>query len=554
MKFPKNTKLIGVSMLALGGLTGCPDDPEPKEPISHAAVQTRLQDNIKGALGSLDQDLAFVEASELANSAAEFAGSDCDELGLEEPEAAVDCEPEPFELGLTEMADEMVQIIEEVLTEDAIESSNDETIVYKLSAAVLCKEDAEAGEAIAPAPVDDSAEGSDDAPIPDVEDDTPEEPQPIIDEDEGESCEEMVTRLEPRIAVSNGAADALRLQLMVGADRIAPVTLEIGNGSIAAGLNLAETKNAAESIAAILGDEFPSLPPTFEGAVKLALDTRTDDAPTISVSITEAIKIADLEGEDPMSIEIAAAEPAAAFTIDAAKKQLQVLVALGAVNADVTIRPEAEEPTPVLPGEEDFEGEIDDEEMSPIRIALALAGIDVDAVMDMESERVEVKRLGLGDTTSTITIDGDNQLSVDLNPNDGRTTGFTLASLDEAEGALVTLTEAVAELRIETQFAAPEERGEDWADWMEHEVITARLDGDSASLSMGEEGLSVVAGRLTLDAEYGQVHHEVEAGQCVSFPSEEDQEPTFEAEEEEVAPEGEAISHPLAALEVNACG
>jgi len=556
VKLRKTTKLIGVSILALGGLTGCPDEPEPQTPISHAAVQAQLQDNLKGALSSLDRDLAFVETSELGQAAADFNADDCGEPELGDPEAAQDCEPEPFDLGLTEMADEMVEIIEEVLTEDAIESSTTDTIVYKLSSSVLCKEDIETseGEDSAPAPVADAPTGDDGAPESEDDEGPAEDVPPfgIDDEEEGEDCEEMVERLEPRIAVSKGAGDALRLQLMVGADRIAPVTLNIGPGVISADVDLAEAKNAAESISVTLGEELPPLPPTFEGAVKLALNTGVINAPTVSLAITEAIHIADPESESPMSIRVAAADPAAAFTIDSAKKQLKALIDMGAVNADFTIVPEADEPETRFPGEEPPEFEEEEEEMEPIRIALALAGLDVDAVFDIESKNVDVKRFGLGDATTTLTINGEDQLSVDLNANDGRATAFTVAALEEAEGALITLTEAVAELRVETQFAAPEARPEDWADWMEHEVITARLDGEGAGLSIGEEGVAVVAGRLTLDAEYGQVHHEVEAGQCIGFPGGEEDHESPEGEED--LPEEAPASHPLAELEVNACG
>lgn len=561
MKLRKTTKLIGVSMLALGGLTGCPDpEPEPQEPISHAEVQTQLQDNLKGALGRLDQDLAFVETSALGDAAAGLAAEECEPGEGVEPEMGC-AEPEPFDLGMAELADEMVAIIEEALTEDAIESATDDRIIYKLAPSVLCKEDSEVseGEEIVPNPVADAPEGDDGAP------DAPEGEAPgeEIDEAEaGESCEEMVERLEPRVAVSSGAADALRLQLMVGAEQISPVTLEIGPSGLSAALDLAQAKDAAAAIANTLGEEL-SLPPTFEGAIAVALNTSVANAPSVALSITEAIHIADPDAQHPLSIQIEAAAPAAALTIDAAKKQLEALVDMGAINVDLTIVPEDEEPELALPDEdlpEGEEGEVFEDEMEPIRIALALAGVDFDGTFDIEGERLDVRRIGLGDVTSTLSIDGENQFAVDVNPNDGRATGFSVVPSEEAEGALITLTEAVAELRIETQFAAPDERPEDWADWMEKEVITARLAGDGASLSMGENGMAVVAGQLTLDAQYGGISHEIEAGQCIGFPEEaSESEPEnggedFGADDAvDEAPEATS-SHPLASLEINRCG
>ncbi|MEC9072867.1 MAG: hypothetical protein VX938_10825, partial [Myxococcota bacterium] len=216
--------------------------------------------------------------------------------------------------------------------------------------------------------------------------------------------------------------DGMDLTLMVGRDRLEPLTVELRDEVTLARLNLPIALEAAS----VFMDRLPpskrvELPEiqALEGEVTLAIETPEPALATVTLEVTEAIRMDLMNQGKPLTLSVAPG--VLSVSADGTARELAMTVALGETELLASDGWAFDAGMEVTCG-------VSDLACAPERrsfqvngaIVGQLAGLTGEARLQEDTEVFELTGLGLGTSTSRVTLDQEEVFSLDLNPADGR--------------------------------------------------------------------------------------------------------------------------------------
>lgn len=359
---------------------------------------------------------------------------------------------------------------------------------------------------------------------------------------ESESGDEVIFRLRPEVVCEAGASDCVRLltempvrlrvtsevegdldiALLVGAERINPLTIGLHRDALEVQADLA----GAHDTLLLLGASEEELPGTMRGRLSVAISRHGAGDFTTSLSVLEAIAVRDDDGAGPWHVEIERAIPALSAQIQEASQSLTLRLGLAALSLRAPM-------AAFFGGVGDECFECEPEPAPEGSLGIRLAGLTGKTVLETSGdgpETVRFEELGLGSDTTVVDVDGAPILTVDLNPLAGRV--FDLVAQLREDGTEITV-EPTFDLALGFFFAEIADRI-DVPAWALDETLRVRLDGAAAPRLLLSDVTRVLEGVLTFESEaLGTTA--VEAGMCLA------QEPVAEGE------------HPFTGLAATAC-
>ena len=446
------------------GLMACGSPQKDGETVDTAEVRSALTKNTTTLGNDLSSSIRFLEASRLLNDGLNIVSVESVAVcGVAPDGAPTDCaEPEPttedFDLDVTDETDALVDELEQrILADAAIEAEESHAVTFLVRGDLVCA--SEVG----------------DAPDPD--------------------CKEMVDAMQIRIVLTSPAPGNVDVDLLVGPNRVNPVSLQVHQGMLAAEVDLGGVAAAADHIGPIIGEEL-ELPQTLKGRIRGELRADGSTA-TASVSVLQAITVADAD----FSFSLGQSLPLLSLSADSAASTLTGTVDAGRIAGAFPMTSYSwDDATGV---EEEIEYDF----------SFELAGLSSTAVLQALADVVDVTNIGLGPDTSTVSINGDEVLAIDLNPEDGRTLDATITASDD------DVTIAVSpkfDLSVAMQFAAAAFLLDDWGDdWMQDDVLDITLDGASTPTVRFGQDVEVLDGTLTVALQNAGISHSLTAGQCL---------------------------------------
>jgi hypothetical protein len=302
-------------------------------------------------------------------------------------------------------------------------------------------------------------------------------PASLVCEDGDVDCATNLAKAQLRIRVEDDD-DALKFWLQVDANHDEPLGIKLGHDELAVTLDLDEATDAMIALAPLFGEQAPNA--DLRGRVTSSIKIVGHAHASASVSFDRAlsIKFADqgvsLESDGAFQFASAAGD---IFDIDldgnAAKADLGVGLGLTTIH-------------------------VPSDEVEP-SIDVVLGGATVNA--HAQGNTLALTNLSLGQQTTTVHSGSVLELSIDLNPNDGRKLDATV-TVDAAGNETLTVS---PKLDLQTFTAdAPNP----------YNVTRVTLDGSLRGNELVEQ-LEVLSGSFSIQTNPAQYGFSATAGQCV---------------------------------------
>ena len=591
MKSPKFTFPINLRKythahlisLGLGSslLFGCFDPAEsgsetPAEPITHEVAHELLSANIQSMSSSLESRLRFLDGDERLMEAfnsifaveEESCYFDYDENGneIETCESFEDEEngDDQIRIDFMEGTEDMISAILEELPQD-LQIQEEEQLTYRLNVNRLCEttvedewdeewnedEWSEDEYYAEEAPNEEDWDGEE---LPEME--SYDSEGDSLDEQELETeidqdCLRIMQEEEPRVRLQ-AAGDGIKVELLLnqGQDILATATLNSDLARVS--LDLGTLTRIIESIDSNVEEGSDDFDLELSGAISLEMDTSIENKAIFRANVDKAISVVGrVEGLEEINFTFPAARDVFSVTSDSEEPALNLALAIPKLVQSLQTS---------LTSEYEYDEETGEDilvEEGPLReIVATLGGLNLGFNLKLVDEGVSTTmEVGLGQDSSSIAIDGNEVIKVDINPNHGRLISFNFDHSTASENLLLTLASELHALNVELNLGlVPEiEAPLGFADEL-YKVAFTSLNNELPSLVLGGEDsfIQVLTGQLDIVAERGEISHSAEGGMCIN-PIEDDEENFSEdfSEEEYVEDEPE---HPLAMLEVAACG
>lgn len=462
--------LITVGVAGLGLIACGPNTKEGEpEPVDHVTARQALNANTKALAADFSVTAKFLERSEILRGSIDLAASPVAESGgicTATPDGATECEsaPEPeredveLDVDINDETDELLDELEaRILNDAAVEADEEMAVTYLVRGDLVCAVEGE--------PLD-------------------------------QNCVSQVDQAEIRIVITSPSAGDVDVDVLVGPDRVNPLSFQVHQGLLALEADLGGIKDSAEHIGGIVGEDF-ELPSTFEGRVRAEISAPADRQIAAAISVLQAVKIADGD----FSFSVGQSLPLYAVALDANLETLTGTANIGAVDGLFPVTSYEYDPL------------TDQDSETSYQIGFHLAGMTGQTVLDVANELIQMTGVGLGPDTSTVSIDGAQVAALDLNPDDGRTLDGTIRQ--EGDGVKIEVDPAF-DLRLALQLANALDAIGDVDDWMLDEVFTLSLDGAAKpAILVSDDQLEVVEGTLTMSLANAGITHSIDAGQCM---------------------------------------
>ena len=501
-------KVLGLTM-AVGGVVACgpSEDPQLEEqPVDALSVRQAVSESVGNSVDAVAEGLAFLGESNLFNDYVWSSSNDgeCETMPVEPPmpgedpigEDPMPCEPEqpePFEPDFEEERDEIRRVLEErIFADENVEVASETEVTYLLKGEVVCAEEEE----------DDRAE-----------------------------CEAEVDALQIRLQARSFAEGEVDIDVMVGPDRLSPLSLDFGPAHVGGELDLAEFKAVMEFAAAELDQDLTEeLPETMSGRLSAEL-SRSGNEVALNVAVGQAIALAG----EMFSIDVAASPRALEIRSDIEARAFRVEADMGALSLNFPTG-EVEEcydvEVPGEPGNYEFNCEVVEE---GYQMGAALAGIQGALSFLAGEDRLELRGFGLGASPAQVFVEGEEVAALDFNADHGRSLDLDLAK--DGDDIAISMSPGL-DLELMLALYRAQDVISDLEEWMLDDVLSLVIDGDaSPALRIGEAGVKLERGQLMMSSEAAEIVVEVEAGMCIG----------------EVEPADEEAAHPMEAIGPVAC-
>jgi hypothetical protein len=306
-------------------------------------------------------------------------------------------------------------------------------------------------------------------------------------------CAQQWDQIQLRVRVAT-EDDTLVLGLQVGANHDEPLRFALTHTSLALTIDLDESGQAMQALAPVFGEAAPNA--SLSGQITGKLEVLGEASARVALTFDRplSIKVGEagiaLDGPDAFRFSSAAAN-VASISFDGVAGTGAVVIDLGETRAHV-------------PGEVEFEEPAVD---------LDLPGASVIAML-AANEPLRLTHVGLGERTTTLTIDGQQAVALDLNPNDGRAFGAIL-SHDATTGLDTIEVSPVLDFRSTVDHAALGEEAPVYD--VTRVLLTGALRTGAAS-----DRIEVVSGSFGITTNPAEFGFTATAGQCVTSTFAED--------------------------------
>jgi hypothetical protein len=449
--------------------------------ISHDMATSAIESHLVAHTENLDRDLAFLDGDlRLFEELGFFTSAQCGEevhdefghvIGLEE------CpDPEPIRINFAEQRTELVDLINQFLSESSIESQDDDHIVYRISTETVCV--------------------------------IPEEEQQAIGSDElarmEADCRDRFDYAQPRIAVSREDS-RYTFELQIGSRALNPIDLILTPGLAELSIDLPSAREAIKEQFEYQSEgDTPILPDVSSGVISIALNTGSVGSPLVRFNIDEDIVIRS--EDDDLAVDLGRASPFASVNVDTAQKTIAAAISGGSLSAIIKT---------LMGAEEDEAGELVGG--TERQIGLELAGLDFNAAIGLGENITRTLGFGLGDATSKLYIDGQQVVAIDIDPSNDRRIAIDVNRTgDQGENFILGFTDPRNDLQVRTTFLQIEDL--EMPDWMIKEVIKVSLNavGDALpAIEITPENMIPQAAELHIISESAGVDLVVGAGECL---------------------------------------
>jgi hypothetical protein len=291
-----------------------------------------------------------------------------------------------------------------------------------------------------------------------------------------QECADQLAKLDLRIVVSEHG-DALEFALQLDKNHDEPLVVSLAHARLAATLDLDEAQQAITTLAPVLGEQPPNL--TMAGELTASIDILGPANAKLGLAIDRDLAIATAD----LGVTSAAAD-VLALTLDAPQHAATLAIGLGATTVHLA---DADVIDLDLPG------------------ATALA-------MFAQGQPLTLSNLGLGDRSTTVTVNGRRAITIDLNPQDGRSFGATITGTAADETIAVS---PKLDLRSQVDHGALGD-GQPVYD-VTQVLLTGSLRGSDAS-----DRIEVASGTFSIATNPSGFGFAATAGQCVSASQAED--------------------------------
>lgn len=297
-------------------------------------------------------------------------------------------------------------------------------------------------------------------------------------------CAASMDKIAPKIKV-RGDESELEFSLLLGPSSNEPLSLTLSKKAVALHLDLGETADAVAELTDLFGGQKPNL--RAAGRVAVGLEVLGAEHVAFKGTIERAV---DLAFADPgVSLDSAAAlrlssaaAPVYTLEIDGVAQTVTSALALGETRLHAPADDLDPETNLDLPG---------------------LSG----ALTVTPGQPVKITGLSLGKRTLTVDAGGRRAMTVDLNPDHGRSFDVTVT---ENAGAVSFAVSPRLDLRMEIDRAALGE------EVRPYEVSRLLLDGTSPTLTFSSSSLQLSSGHLGISTTPAQYGLEANAGQCLA--------------------------------------
>lgn len=295
-------------------------------------------------------------------------------------------------------------------------------------------------------------------------------------------CVTAYDKIQPRIRVEEDG-DALVFAIQLGSGHDEPLSISLSHTSLAITVDLDNAEAATEAIASAFGENAPNA--RLQGRFTGRLDILGTAHARVSMTVDRAIAVAvadagvDLDGADAIRFATGAGKIA----------QVELDGTSATASAELDLRAT----TVHAPGVDGFD--------------LDLPGASI-TLAGTAGQPVQLTNISLGGSTTTLRKNGALAMSIDLNPNDGRTLDATITA-DAATGTeTITVSPKLdAQVSINHAVLGDSEPVYD----VTRVLLTGGLRGSDAS---GQ--VEVVGGAFSITTDPASYGFSATAGQCVS--------------------------------------
>jgi hypothetical protein len=456
--------------------------------VSGTDVWTKIGD----ALEMLDEAFGGGRSGDEPGADGERADGDDGPPPPGPPPGPEDPADDADETDIAEVASEIADFLDErVFTAEALESTDGASGTYRVDPDAVCSG-------------------------PDGDGEGAEEPD--------EECVNQVEYLQLRVRATLVGEDGVDLAILVGPDRLNPITFEIRTNEVAAVVDL----GAARATLAYIADypeaedddefiEFVEMVTELRGKVRISLAAPAAAEVRATLAVLEAAHATFTRDGDAASVDIAATNPTLQATVIGTSGAASLAVVLNIAGIDVSV------PWAWL----------DDDSESADLLEAHLDGATLSASMSEGDSTIQFTGVGLGGETSYVKVGGTQVFGVDVNKAHGRSFDLAVtptdASVDLTFSPAVTLELAfyldalAAELDSKLD---PDEEGVPeflYDETYSASLIPAAAGGNATVTPRGsddafEGGLEVQGATLTLDSTKATVDPSIVAtdGQCLT--------------------------------------
>ncbi len=470
-------------------------------PIDHTTAQQTIEANLIRHIDGLESALEFLESSDAVNNLVDtLFGDDDDEESEDEEELAA----EPIDIDLSEFRDGMVEMMRDrIMVESTSAVAEDGlSIRYALSPEFFCAEDPEEDES-----AEDEAERMEDQ----------------------EACAERLATNPVEISVMSDGEGDMNLSLLAGDEAVESARLQIHQDMMSIVTDLANLTPLFEVFIDPSDFEMPrSMVGTLGAEVReagaLAYDAR--------FAALDAISVVPDDDQEPVSLQMPEAKDPGHVSIDGKSMTLD-----GSLNIDAL---EASVPWQMIvdmfydeeghsewicetdeSGEEDcWEEWVDAPEPPEVDEAfiVKLPAVMGDLSYASDDDVFRFTDMGLGDGTTLVSVDADTIISLDLNPDDGRTLSLAVSGNEDQDVGL----EFSPSVDVQLTFAWNKVSAafEDLPNFLLDDTLGVQMDGSDAprlDILRGEDTqFRVTSGQLTLWSAQMDEDVVIEEGECIT--------------------------------------
>ncbi len=295
-------------------------------------------------------------------------------------------------------------------------------------------------------------------------------------------CVTAYGNIQPRIRVEEDGDD-LAFAIQLGAGHDEPLIFTLSHTSLAMTVDLDGAEAAIEAVATAFGEAAPNA--RLEGRFTGRLEILGTAHARVSLTVDRAIAVAvadagvDLDGSDAFRLATGAGQ--------IARTELDGNAATASASLDVKAT------TLHIPG-------LDGMDLDLPGASLTMTGA--------AGQPVQLTNIGLGGSTTTLSKNGALGMSIDLNPNDGRSFAATITADEVAGTETITVTPKL-DLRIFTDHAVLGDPAPVYD--VTRVQLTGGLRGSDAS-----DQVEVIGGAFSIATNPASYGFAATAGQCVS--------------------------------------